>query len=257
MNLIQNVSGKVDLFKQGGAKLQMPLLNAVVRERAAYAMNEPRFREISTGRNASPSMAPIVDSLHARIVRRLQFILVALCALCAGALITFVYLGGHRDAGLNTTELKPIEQLSFSRNASRDAEVMSPTQGVVPEIDVRTEAAELVEKWAAAWSKRDVDRYLKFYSKSFVPPDNNSLEAWEQTRRNRILGKRHISVTIRDLNVELLDDNRAIAQFAQTYAADNYRESPATKVLILAREGNAWRIAAEMNSRDAASQVSR
>ncbi len=257
MNLIENATGKIDSLKRGEVRLQMPMLNAAVRERAAYAMNEPRFREFSTDRRTSPTGAHIVDAPQAGNRPRPRSILVALCSMGAGAIMTFVYLGGHWDVSANRASSTSIEQVSTPGNVNRDKVALLPTQALVPAIDARTEAIGLVGQWAAAWSQRDVERYLGFYSKSFIPPDNSSLEAWEDKRRIRILGKQRISVTIGNLNVELLDDNRAIAQFAQTYEADNYRESRATKILILAREGNEWRIAAEMNPRDAALQLAR
>jgi hypothetical protein len=257
MSLVERATGKIDVHRRVDATLTMPLLKAAIRERAAFVMNEPRFREFSSERSASPSVAPIFDSPQTSATPQLRSILVALCSMGLGAIVTFTYLGGHRDVSPSFATSRSIEQVSMPGNASRDTLAILPMPVIVPAIDARAEAIELVGQWAAAWSQRNVERYLNFYSKSFVPPDNNSLEAWEDKRRARILGKRRISVMISDLGVELLDDNRAIARFAQTYEADNYRETRTTKFLILAREGNEWRIAAEMNPHEASLQIAR
>jgi hypothetical protein len=256
MKLIENRAEKVELIKRGATGLQVPALNAVVRERAAQAMNEPRFREFSRERQMSPPVAPIVDSPKPGATN-LQSVLVALCSMGLGALMTFIYVGGHRGASADVATSNPTEQVSSPGFAIRAPAAMPSARVEIPTNDPKTEAMVLVDHWAKAWSLRDVERYLKFYSKSFVPSDNLSLENWEGKRRSRILGRKHISVAISDLRVELLDDNRAIAQFAQTYQADNYLETRANKILILAREDNAWRIAAEMNPRDTATQVYR
>lgn len=257
MNLIESATGKIGAHRRVDATLAMPLLKAAIRERAAFVMNEPRFREFSSERTASLSAVPSIDSPQTRATPRLRFILGAFCSMAVGAIVTFTYLGAHRDVSPSLATSRSIEQVSMPGDASRDNLQISPMPVIVPAIDARAEAIKLVDEWAAAWSLRDVERYLHFYSKSFVPPDNNSLEAWEDKRRARILGKRRISVTIGDLSVELLDDNCAIARFAQTYEADDYREARITKFLILAREGNEWRITAEMSPHETALQIAR
>lgn len=181
--------------------------------------------------------------------------------MCVGALLMYAWMTGQRDDAANALDTLRAEAASPTRLKSTAAAAMlapaqsaSPVTSPVASLDERSQAAAIVAQWAAAWSQRDVERYLGFYAKQFVPPDNQSREAWQEKRRERILGKQRILVTVEELGVELLEGNRAIARFSQTYEADKYREARAGKTLILAREDGAWRIAAEVNSRDTAPQ---
>ncbi len=262
MKLIENASTKFELHRREATVLHLPMLNMAVRERAASAINEPRFREFSRDRQE-----PLVAETIARTGTgadappignaRLQSILLAFCSMCFGAILSFAYLGGPREPNAIHVASAPVTQETVPSVSAHVPGMGARTGNIVTVADAGAGVKEMVMQWAAAWSGRDVDRYLAFYSATFVPPDTSTRKSWENKRKIRILGKQHISVVIEDLRVELLDGNRAIAQFAQSYEADNYREARATKILVLAREGEAWRIAAEMNPQDAASRIPR
>lgn len=111
--------------------------------------------------------------------------------------------------------------------------------------DATAEAKTLVERWAKAWSERDVAQYLSLYGKDFKPDQGLSRSAWEQNRKQRIESKRSITVTVKDLRVEPAGDKRLVARFLQDYTADSFSESGTPKELLLAREDAGWRIVGE------------
>ena len=115
------------------------------------------------------------------------------------------------------------------------------------------EARQVVERWARAWSERDVGSYLSLYGQSFAPEKGLSRQTWEKTRRQAIQRRSSIQVTVNELRIEALSESRVAARFTQDYAADNYRESAVPKRLVLAREPAGWRIVAETS--DAAKSV--
>jgi hypothetical protein len=275
MTLIEHASGKIDELKRAGMVIQLPPVASAVRESAARAMNEPRFQaHASESPDANPPMPPAAAATpHVDVTNRTKDVLVAIGSMGLGALMMYAYLGSQRDgreapdlakavlpvsapAAAATATASAISPLSASiavPTASNSA-APAPAAPASAIVDLRAEAESLVRQWAQAWSQRDVDRYLGFYGAHFAPPDNLSRDAWEDRRRQRILGKQKIFVAIDDLRVEMMDGNRAIARFAQTYEADQYRESRATKVLLLAREDNAWRITGEIIPRGAGVQ---
>lgn len=163
------------------------------------------------------------------------------------------YVGGFADGAplrgpdiaVSSSMPAPVSAMAPAR-APTDA---ATPPAAAPSIDVRGQVAATVRQWAAAWSARDAGRYLGFYAKEFVPPARLSRQAWEDQRRARVLGAQGITVLIEDLSVELLAAERAIVRFAQTYEAGRYRELRTPKVLILAREGDSWRIASETSPR--------
>jgi len=102
---------------------------------------------------------------------------------------------------------------------------------------------DAVMNWAKAWSTKNMPGYLKAYSAKFDPPNNQSRKAWEKDRRERIIGKSRISVTITDLTVSVNGDN-AVAKFRQAYKADTLSVS-SRKTLNLVKVGNQWQITRE------------
>jgi len=99
-----------------------------------------------------------------------------------------------------------------------------------------------VKAWANAWSKKDVDGYFAAYTKDF-DGGKNGRRSWETERRDRINGKRSISVKLSDLRVTI-NGNKATATFHQDYRADSLTVSSGKK-LELVRSGNNWLISKE------------
>ncbi|GAC1390641.1 MAG: hypothetical protein NVSMB34_04400 [Variovorax sp.] len=100
-----------------------------------------------------------------------------------------------------------------------------------------------VRSWAAAWSSKDVGGYLGAYGKEFDPPGKMSRASWETERRNRIVGKNHISVKLSDIAVSV-NGSRAVAKFKQAYSADSLNVS-SRKTLELVKSGDRWLIVRE------------
>lgn len=103
------------------------------------------------------------------------------------------------------------------------------------------DVASAVRNWAEAWSRKDMGDYFAAYAKDF--DGGKSRKAWEQERRERITGKRSISVKVSGLKVSV-NGNKASAQFRQEYKADNLSVSSG-KRLDLVRNGGNWVIVKE------------
>ena len=113
---------------------------------------------------------------------------------------------------------------------------------IKPEASQEQAVLAAVKEWAQAWSKRDMDAYYAAYARDF-DGGKGSRKAWEQERRDRIIGKRHISVDLSDIKVSL-NGNKATVRFHQDYKADTLSVSSG-KRLDLVRQGNNWVIVKE------------
>lgn len=102
---------------------------------------------------------------------------------------------------------------------------------------------QAVQAWAKAWSNKDMSAYLGSYAKNFDTPKNLSRKAWEEERRDRIMGKSRISVKVSDI-VTKFNGNTATVKFRQTYDADSLSTS-GHKTLELIKIGDRWLIAKE------------
>lgn len=102
---------------------------------------------------------------------------------------------------------------------------------------------QAVQAWAKAWSNKDMKAYLGSYAKNFATPKNQARSAWEEERRERIVGKSRISVKISDV-VTKTNGNDATVKFRQSYDADALQTS-SRKTLELTKVGDRWLIAKE------------
>jgi len=100
-----------------------------------------------------------------------------------------------------------------------------------------------VDAWAKAWSSKDMHAYLGAYGKDFDPPGNQTRKAWEEERRDRIVGKSRITVRVSDLAVKV-DGDKATARFRQGYSADSLNVN-GRKTLELQKVGDRWLIVRE------------
>jgi tetratricopeptide (TPR) repeat protein len=117
------------------------------------------------------------------------------------------------------------------------ASEIKPNNGAAAEREVE----EAVRAWASAWSRKDMGDYYAAYAKDFN--GGKSRKAWEEERRQRIVGKRSISVKISDLDVTVNGD-KAVARFRQDYKADSLDISGGKRLDLVRSNGN-WVIVKE------------
>ena len=104
----------------------------------------------------------------------------------------------------------------------------------------KVEAA--VNAWADAWARQDMKGYYAAYTKNFNG-GKGSRKAWEEERRQRIVGKSSITVRVLNLRVEVNGD-KAVARFRQEYRADSLNIN-SNKRLDMVRSGGKWLIEKE------------
>lgn len=115
----------------------------------------------------------------------------------------------------------------------------SPATGA----NAREKVSQAVHAWAKAWSTKNMNGYLGAYDSSFRPPNGRTRQAWEQDRRDRIVGKNAISVEVSNLDVKIQGE-KAIVTFRQNYKADAISAS-SRKTLELVQRNGRWLISRE------------
>lgn len=126
------------------------------------------------------------------------------------------------------------------------APAAAPAPAPAPVADSSGAAADIeaaIDAWAKAWSSKDMAAYLAAYGKDFDPPGKQTRKAWEEERRDRIVGKSRISVRVSDLSVKV-DGDKATARFRQAYSADSLNVN-GRKTLELQKVGGRWLIVRE------------
>lgn len=106
------------------------------------------------------------------------------------------------------------------------------------------EVLNVVYEWAAAWSSKNVKRYLALYAADFKTPGGENRESWEAQRRDRISKPKSISVNINGPKVSFIDNSHASVTFKQSYRASHLKTST-HKTLVLVKSGDTWLIQEE------------
>ncbi|MEC4719632.1 tetratricopeptide repeat protein [Noviherbaspirillum sp. CPCC 100848] len=108
----------------------------------------------------------------------------------------------------------------------------------------RDEVIEAVQDWAKAWSAQDVKGYLNAYGSDFQVPNGQARKAWEEERRNRIVGKGRINVKIESPQVSV-NGSTATVKFRQVYLSDRLTANT-RKTLVLTKQAGKWKIKQEV-----------
>ena len=127
------------------------------------------------------------------------------------------------------------------------ATVNSPAKSVTPDAQSNKAVEGAVFAWAKFWSDKNTSAYLKTYGADFEPEGKQPRAAWEKERRQRIDGKKNITVTITDLVVHVKGD-QATATFHQAYKADHLSVT-SRKTLDLKNVSQQWLITREVAGR--------
>ncbi len=119
---------------------------------------------------------------------------------------------------------------------------------------VKVDSAEIdkqaVEKalreWAKAWSSRNMPAYFDAYAPDFKGKAA-SRKAWEQERRDRITGKKKITVTLSDLRIKV-SGNKATVRLRQDYNSDALSVKSGKNIELVKSKTGDWQITQETSS---------
>lgn len=110
--------------------------------------------------------------------------------------------------------------------------------------DPQALARAALEAWAQAWSRRDVEAYFAAYAPGFAGRKGHaSREAWMAERRERILSRQSISVTVSAIEARQ-QDGQIEVRFEQRYRSDGPVDLSRKRVR-LAPVGGRWLIVQE------------
>ena len=107
------------------------------------------------------------------------------------------------------------------------------------------EVTTALNRWAAAWSAKNVPEYLAAYAPDFKGAGNKSHKDWEEQRTARIVDKSKISLRLDRVEIQVNGDS-AVAKFNQSYQADAV-VSNSQKVINFSKIGGRWLITKEDN----------
>lgn len=106
--------------------------------------------------------------------------------------------------------------------------------------------AEIIEGWRRAWERKEIDRYISFYSPRFNS-DGKNRQRWRKYKTNLANRYKQIKVEIENLRL-LKNEGIVLAKFHQRYSTESF-ESRGEKRLYLQQNSNEWKIVGEFFQR--------
>jgi murein L,D-transpeptidase YafK len=100
-----------------------------------------------------------------------------------------------------------------------------------------------VDHWASSWSKQNMNAYFAHYAKDFITPDGMSKKAWVDDRRDRIEGKKTITIDIESPSIKV-NGNTASVKFRQKYRSGSFNANTRKTLLMIKQDGK-WLIKQE------------
>ena len=113
-----------------------------------------------------------------------------------------------------------------------------------PPPETNSDISKQLGAWALEWSKGNVEGYLSFYSTSFNPEGDVSLEKWKSQRRQRITPNQEINVQLENIETNNIKPNLIEASFKQIYTSRSIK-ARANKKITFEKHNNQWRIIRE------------
>ncbi|MFZ2525732.1 MAG: tetratricopeptide repeat protein [Candidatus Ferrigenium altingense] len=144
-------------------------------------------------------------------------------------------------ANVAASQPEPVKSEPAAPAATKPAPAEKTTP---PASNNSGEVLKTVNAWAAAWSAKDVKKYLSFYAADFKVPDGESRAAWEAARHERISKPKSIQVGISGATVSFSDSTHAAVKFRQSYRASHLKSS-GSKTLLMVKSGGNWLIQEE------------
>ena len=103
---------------------------------------------------------------------------------------------------------------------------------------------KLVFEWAGAWSNKEFETYINFYSKDFKNKQAKSFDDCRKYRKPRVKRRGKIKLSITKIKVDILADGIAEVSFNQRYQSGSTRLFTRKK-MRLKKEEEQWKIVFE------------
>ena len=112
---------------------------------------------------------------------------------------------------------------------------------------VTREVTAFLSEWASAWSRRDVDNWLRYYAADYAPTGYADAEAWRAEQRERFEVPATTRIDPNRVGVEPQPDGSARVRFVQHFGEEPDVRSVVKEMVLVprARGSAAWRIVAE------------
>ena len=144
---------------------------------------------------------------------------------------------------------KPAEKAPTATPVAKAPEVKAPETKAPAEKPVaaangESDVTKALQGWASAWSRKDVKGYLGYYANDFQTPNGMARKAWETERSQRIDKPGKLQVSVDEIKISSITDDKATVRFRQHYTSATLNSS-ASKTVVFVKSAGKWLIQQE------------
>jgi phospholipid-binding lipoprotein MlaA len=137
---------------------------------------------------------------------------------------------------------KVIKDINQSNTKSKQEELATISKNFSDVSTTKEIASKNLDRWVRAWENQDIESYLSFYSKEFVPT-NGRYSDWRVDRIAAL--KRHANISIQLEKIQIFSSkDTAEINFTQSFKSNRYSDI-GIKKLIWVKNGSDWKITKE------------
>ena len=137
---------------------------------------------------------------------------------------------------------KVIKKTNQSNKKTKQEELATISNNLSDVSTTKEIASKNLDRWVRAWENQDIESYLSFYSKEFVPTNGRYSDWWI----DRIAAlKRHANISIQLEKIQIFSSkDTAEINFTQSFKSNRYSDI-GIKKLIWVKNGSDWKITKE------------
>lgn len=151
----------------------------------------------------------------------------------------------RQDQGATTSLAAPVPVSSIAAPAANGAALAAAQKSPRPDPPISSPVSQRLLDWVAAWSTKDVTRYISFYDASFKP-SGVSRNTWFANRTKLLKKDGPIELKISNVQRRSVSPTVVETRFEQTYTSKGFKDKT-QKVLTWKRVGTEWYIVKESN----------
>ncbi len=111
---------------------------------------------------------------------------------------------------------------------------------------VQQQVLEQIRQWQKAWMQKDVQAYLSFYDRRFIPEKGMSLKSWRQQRKRHLIRPKYIKVRLFNQKLSVISPQWVWVHAMQLYQSNLFRGRD-HKAWLWHKTPQGWKMVKELN----------
>ncbi|WP_286237166.1 tetratricopeptide repeat protein [Neptuniibacter halophilus] len=152
---------------------------------------------------------------------------------------------------VEVVEVAPATVVSTVTQESEPEKPSATAQAQAPVAADNTKTAQAaitdhLRNWASAWRNQNHQNYVRAYTDEYRPSPSLTHDQWVAQRALRLSKPQYIKIELGEIQVNMLSEHLAEANFDQLYESDTYKDRVRKRIVLVKTRGE-WKISLEQS----------